>query len=331
MNNMTKIKNILIPVLITFSLTGCSLMGLDLQEDYNRSHHSLDPHVNTTTWDYLKSRNYVIVTDTIIDGTTKSIDTVKIDDVAALSVNFKTQAQAITAAKPTFPITATAKFGRVLKADTIFTLMIQGIRYSEIDTNEYRKTDRTIIVLHNDAIRRLSAGKPYTDCIFGAYFVNNAVVPQLKWTGYPKEFVKKYFEYLILLGQYSHSSMKDTTVNTLLTTTTPLYFQHLPTGITQPGNATLPPGTVTSGTIPAFIDGGLGAEPNPGSNVGTLEVAVINTSPSNTSDYPVRLNNYLNVRTSDIIADGYDDANNYVKNSVIVQVIDRFLTTNMPY
>lgn len=335
MKVMIKSKNILVPVLIGFLVTGCSLFGLDLLEDYDRDPHALSPNLNKTAWDYLMSRNIIVVTDTIInvlpEGTVKTVDTIAINDVASLTANYRNHAMSITAAKPGFPATATVKFGRVLRVDTLFTLMIQGIRHSEIDTNEYRKSDRTLILLHNDAIRRLSSGRPYTDSFFGAFRVNNAVPNPLKWTSYPKEFVRKYLEYLILLGQFNHSTMKDTLANTLLTTTTPLYFQHLPAGITQPGNVPLPSGTVASGTIPAFIDAGTGTVPNLGSNAGQMLIEVINTSPSNTSDYPIRLNNYLNVRTSDLIADGYDSNGTLIKNSVVVQVIDRFLTTNMPY
>lgn len=36
--------------------TGCTLMGLDMQEDYNRTPHTLDPHINKTAWEFIKER-----------------------------------------------------------------------------------------------------------------------------------------------------------------------------------------------------------------------------------------------------------------------------------
>lgn len=37
-------------------LSGCTLMGLDMQEDYDRVPHTLDPHINKTAWEFIKER-----------------------------------------------------------------------------------------------------------------------------------------------------------------------------------------------------------------------------------------------------------------------------------
>lgn len=89
--------------------------------------------------------------------------------------------------------------------DTIFNLMYQGLRYAGIDTMEYAKTNRTFIFLHNDAIRRISAGRPTADCFFGRYTIPGKTVT--KWSDYPVAFVKNYFLYLIAEGQYTFENI----------------------------------------------------------------------------------------------------------------------------
>lgn len=97
--------------------------------------------------------------------------------------------------------------GRSYKSstDTIFNLMYQGIRYAGLDTMEYSKSSRTYIFLHNDAIRRLSGGRPTADCFFGRYLV--AGKAGTKWSDYPVAFVKNYFLYLIAEGQYTFENL----------------------------------------------------------------------------------------------------------------------------
>jgi len=317
-------------------MTGCSLFGLDLQEDYDRTPHTLSPYLDKTAWDYLKSRNYITVTDTIKNGVKKIVDTVTISDVAGLAVNYKIAASSITASKQSYQVGDTIKTGSVLKVDSLFTLMIKGIRYCGIDSGEYAKTDRTYVLMGNDAIQRIytssgvDKGKTYSDCFFGAVQISNKFAT--KWNDYGnKIFIKKYFEYLILSGQLSHYTLPyvgDSIVLSLLKTDDPLYFQHLPAGITQPGGT--PAGTYANGSVPAFIDAGIVATPAYGSNDGTMHVKVLNTSSGSTADYPVQLNSYLNVRTSDLVGHGYDSSGNLVPNSVIVDVISSYMTTNLP-
>lgn len=47
---------IIASICVAAFLSGCSLVGLDLQEDYNRKPHTLDPHINKTAWAFIKER-----------------------------------------------------------------------------------------------------------------------------------------------------------------------------------------------------------------------------------------------------------------------------------
>ncbi|ASZ11120.1 fasciclin domain-containing protein [Chitinophaga pendula] len=99
-----------------------------------------------------------------------------------------------------------------VKNDSIFNLMWQAIKYAELDTNEYAKTGRTFLFLHNDAILRISNNKPTTDCYFGRYPVNNK--PATKWEDYPKQQVKNFLLYLIAQGEYSFNNVQGNNVET---------------------------------------------------------------------------------------------------------------------
>lgn len=239
---MKTIKNITscFFLFILFSaIQGCTLFGLDMQEDYDRKPNTLNPNLNKTAWQYLKER------------------------ATGSTVN-----------------------------DQIFSRMLEGIQYAEIDSNEYKKPGRTYILLHNDAINRATI--PPTDCFFGANMVN--AKPATAWSSYPKEFVKRYFEYLILEGEYSHYTLPVIEAVKANTTAPAGSLVSLPAGITR--HSTAP-----------FV-------PNPESK---MSLRVLNSSPSNTSDYPVQLNGTRNVRTSSLLA-----------TNGVVHVIDRFLSTTMP-
>jgi len=166
--------------------------------------------------------------------------------------------------------------------DTIFRLMYNAIIYSGIDTNEYTKPNRTFILMNNTSAKALwTSVKTSTNA------------SATKWNDYPQQAVKNYLSYLILDGVYDHytiPAVSDLTVNTLAPQGA---FTTNPTGF----------------TIPAFVS-------NPTS---VAKIQVINTSPSNTSDYPVQLNDVLNVYTSSILA-----------TNGTVHVINGYLTTNIP-
>ncbi len=119
-------------------------------------------------------------------------------------------------------------------SDTIFKWMQLGIQYAGIDMAEYEKPGRTYILLHTDAIRRLSSGKTT-----GGFFFDYPIIvkdssgnpikskldnsmdstrPALYWTEYPKEFVKNLLLYMIVQGEYGFDNLQitDTAVQTLL-------------------------------------------------------------------------------------------------------------------
>lgn len=123
-------------------------------------------------------------------------------------------------------------------ADTIFKWMQLGIEYAGIDTAEYQKTGRTFIFLHNNAIRT-TTGSGATLKVTAGFFFDYPVVAKdasgnilksiidptqdslripFQWNEYPQQFVKNYFLYLILNGEYSFENLgaTNTTVQTLL-------------------------------------------------------------------------------------------------------------------
>ena len=183
--------------------------------------------------------------------------------------------------------------------DTIFRRMMQGLIYAEIDPAEYEKQGRTFILLHNEAIYRTTkvSGKDsmQIDCFFGANFVNGK--PATKWEDYPKEFVKSYLLYLIAEGIHDHYTIAEPGRNVTASTLA-----------TAGSLATLPAGITRHVSAP-FV-------PNADSKI---KFKVLNSSPSNTSDYPIMVNDVRNMRTSSLLA-----------TNGTVHVIDRFLTTTLP-
>jgi len=123
-------------------------------------------------------------------------------------------------------------------ADTVFKLMQLGIEYAGIDTAEYQKAGRTFIFLHNTAIRVTTGTGPALK-VTGGFFFDYPVVgkdasgnviksivdptmdslrPAFQWSDYPQQFVKNYFLYLILQGEYSFENLyvSNTSIQTLL-------------------------------------------------------------------------------------------------------------------
>jgi len=224
-------RNILTVATVATLISGCSLAGLDLQENYDRVPHTVDPKIYKSTWQYLKDR----------------------------SRGANSEAR-------------------------IFDRMMEAIEYSGIDTNEYKKPNRTFILLNNGAVTGTN--------FWGTYKINNKVAT--KWDDYPKEFVKNYLLYLIVEGQHDHftiPALQTVEGNTLAPKG---YWNQLPVGITS-----------TS----VFL-------PNPNS---IMTIKVLNSSPSNTSDYPIVLNEVLNARTSSIQA-----------TNGSIHVIGGVLTTSIP-
>jgi hypothetical protein len=118
--------------------------------------------------------------------------------------------------------------------DTSLKWMQKAIEYAGIDMAEYEKPGRTYILLHTDAIRRLTSGK-----VSGGFFFDYPVIvkdgagnpvksilnPALdstraafEWTEYSKETVKNLLLYFIIEGEYGYNNLPitNTAVKTLL-------------------------------------------------------------------------------------------------------------------
>jgi hypothetical protein len=109
--------------------------------------------------------------------------------------------------------------------DSVLYRMYQAVLYSGIDTNEYTKTDRTFIFLHNLAVLNYTTTAPFvpaTTCYWGYYPVMDPVGdtlrPATSWNDYTPAQVKSWLQYLIVQGTYSYDNLTPTevTVNTLL-------------------------------------------------------------------------------------------------------------------
>ncbi|GAA4335206.1 DUF1091 domain-containing protein [Flaviaesturariibacter amylovorans] len=123
-------------------------------------------------------------------------------------------------------------------ADTVFKWMQLGLEYAELDLAEFERAGRTYIFLHNNAIRT-TTGTGAAFRVNGGFFFDYPIVvkdamgnpirsvlnpaadsmrPALYWTDYPKQFVKNYFSYLILQGDYTFEnlSINNVSVPTLL-------------------------------------------------------------------------------------------------------------------
>ena len=168
-------------LLAVLAMPGC----YKLQKDYQYHAYTLDPNINMTAKDFMNSRG---------------------------------------------------KAG--VAADTIFKLMQLGIEYAGIDMAEYEKTGRTFIFLHNNSIRT-TTGTGAATKVTGGFFFDYPVVGKdasgnvlksvidptqdslraaFQWNEYPQQFVKNYFLYLILQGEYSFENLgvTNTSIQTLL-------------------------------------------------------------------------------------------------------------------
>lgn len=170
--------------------------------------------------------------------------------------------------------------------DTIFRRMYDAIIYSGIDTNLYMQTGKTYIFFTNAMVTTKKTG-------LWAAVLTSAKKPATSWASYSPADVKNYLEYLILNGTYSHYNLPthDVTVQTMA-----------PAG-TYTNN---PPGF----QIPGFVT-------NPNS---TMYIEVLNASPSNTSNYPITVNDVFYVATSDLLA-----------TNAVVDVISTPIYPNLPY
>jgi hypothetical protein len=155
-----------------------------------------------------------------------------------------------------------------------FSRMMDAIIYSEIDTTEYTKPGRTFILLTNASIYHATASN--TTAFFNNVRINNARATS--WASYSKEFVRNYLKYLIVEGVHDHYTIPASEIITAKTLAPEGYFNTLPANYTM---------------LNFFPDN------NPES---VMLLRVLNSSPSNTSDYPLQVNNVYNMRTSSILA-----------------------------
>ena len=149
--------------------------------------------------------------------------------------------------------------------DTLYRRMYDAIIYSGIDTNEYIKPNRTYILLNNNSTKALWAG------VYTA-----AKKAGKKWQDYPAADVKNYLLYLIIEGQYSHCNLPTSDVDC---------------------KTLCPAGTYTTNPTAFTFHAGFNSNPN-----SILKMKVLDSSPSNTSDYPLYLNDVTAVQTSDLLA-----------------------------
>ena len=177
--------------------------------------------------------------------------------------------------------------------DQVWARMYEAIVYSGIDSAEYMKPNRTFIFLNNDAITRTNSNAADVG-FFGAYQVANK--NGTKVADYPKDFWKSYLQYMILEGVHDHYTLPP--INNVEAMT-----------LAPAGSLTTLPAGITRNTAYPFV-------PNPTS---VMKIKVLNSSPSNTSDYPIVLNESRNVRTSSILA-----------TNGSIHAVDRFVTTTKP-
>lgn len=244
-------------LLVAIGLSGC----YKLQKDYNYKPFTLDPHINITAKEFMNSRG---------------------------------------------------KAG--VGADTVFKWMQLGIEYAGIDMAEYEKMGRTFIFLHNSAIR-VTSGSGATLKVTGGFFFDYPVVAKdaagnviksvvdptmdslrvpFQWNEYPQQFVKNYFLYLILQGEYSFENLavSNTSIQTLLP----------PATVAARGDSKLS-WVVTKTTPnpdPAFATN-ITLIPN-GGGTGFDPEGKINLKLLNNQDAPISLNDRVSDRTAGYFA-----------------------------
>lgn len=179
--------------------------------------------------------------------------------------------------------------------DTIFRRMYDAIIYSGIDTNLYMQSGKTYIYFTNTMVTAKTG--------LWAVVFNSTKKAGTSWASYTKTDVKNYLLYLILNGTYSHYNLPthDVTVQTAA-----------PAGV----YATNPTG-FTFSTVDSKGVGTPVTITNPNS---TMYIQVTNASPSNTSNYPITINDLYYVATSDLLA-----------TNAVVDVISSPIFPNLPY
>ncbi|TZF83094.1 hypothetical protein FW774_12380 [Pedobacter sp. BS3] len=87
--------------------------------------------------------------------------------------------------------------------DTLFKPFYTGIIYSGIDTNEYKKENRTYILLNSEAVYKKNSALSFFNNVPG----KTGLTGKNDWRNYDKDVVKAYLQYLIIEGQYAHENI----------------------------------------------------------------------------------------------------------------------------
>ncbi|MDB5012184.1 MAG: hypothetical protein JWQ25_386 [Daejeonella sp.] len=265
---MKKINIILASLFcLSISITACSLVGLDLQEDYDYKKSTLDPHINMTARAYLEKRgkNPVVANDTIFKWMQLGLEYAGID-LAEYEKPGRTYVFLSNGAIRVLPTTTT---NGVVK--TTSNIPTAGMWFTF-----------PLMVKNPDGTLK-TAGTPA---------VPVTALPT-KWSDYDKEDVKNYFLSLIAEGDYGFDNGQ--TANTTLKTL-------LPEGAKATNKTRL--GYYVAGTTPNYnltggriftIDyaaGGNGFDPE-----SKINFKIVN------GDYsPIQVNDYNTLTTSGIVA-----------------------------
>lgn len=120
----------------------------------------------------------------------------------------------------------------VVNNDTTLKWMQKAIEYAGFDLAEYEKPGRTFILLHTDAIRRLTTSGSVTRVTAGFFFDYPIVVkdgtgtpiksilfpaldstrPAVAWNEYSQQMVQNLLQYLIIEGEFGFDNL---TINNL--------------------------------------------------------------------------------------------------------------------
>ncbi|MEJ2880603.1 hypothetical protein [Pedobacter sp. GR22-6] len=253
---------------LSIFVSSCSMFGLDLQEDYDYKKSVLDPHIYKTARQYLEERGK----------------------------------------------------NPVVAGDTLFKWMQLGLEYADISLGEFEKPGRTYIFLSNAAIRILptrttagvvvttsnvpTAGMWFTFPINqrnpdGSLKVTSGIVeskPAVRWSDYSKADVRKYFLYLIALGDYgfNNGGVNNTSLETLL-----------PASTSASDSSRL--GFYQVGLVPNFNEVGARiitqvAAREPGQKYGFDPEGKINLKVVNGDYSPLQINDFNTLTTSGLIA-----------------------------
>ncbi|MES2418844.1 MAG: hypothetical protein V4541_11695 [Bacteroidota bacterium] len=174
---MKKVKTIYQKLLVLISLSllvsGCSMFGLDLHQDYDYKKSIIDENVHMNAWEYLKKRaNGNNPNDTAFRWMKKAIDYSGIDTLEYTKLN------------RTYIFLHNEAIRKVNGSQTL-------------QSNCFFK-DFPVITRNPDGSIK------FTSATSGVPSTSN---PTKSWSDYDKETVKKYLLYLIGVGDYNYDNL----------------------------------------------------------------------------------------------------------------------------